>query len=258
MVEDGTRGPVKAKAIEEWMTAPGGQVQRDTRFAEGSWPYQETMRWSANAEARATGFDAVLSADPLDAPNAIQADEVHQYLKDARFAVPTQRRVKRRKEDLVACAWPLLCAARKVKIVEPHFDPVVPRFRDTLVYLCDRLHKELPRLNEVELHVKRGTDFGDATLHNYQEYLDHELSSGFKLTIYFWAALNENVHPRFLLTDCGGLMLDYGWDEGQLPDETTPVILLPEGRRLDEWNRYSVGSKDFGLDPDKHVKVLGG
>jgi hypothetical protein len=257
MVQAGTLGAVKAKAIEEWMTSPDGQMQRDTRFAEGSWPYQESQRWSANAEARASGFDAVLSADALEAPNAILADEVHHYLKDERFTVPTQKRVKRRKEDLVACAWPLICAARKVKIVEPHFDPTLPRFRNTLVHLCDRLHKELTRLKEIELHVKRSDDFSQTTLRNYKQYLDRELCSGFKLVIHFWESKRQKLHPRFLLTDAGGLKVDYGWDEGEIDGEETLVDLLSEERRLEEWRRYSLGSEDFDLDPKKHVLMLG-
>ena len=148
--------------------------------------------------------------------------------------------------------------ARKVKIVEPHFDPVLPRFMNTLVHLCDRLHKELPRLNEVELHVKRGDDFSEATLCNYRRQLDHELCTGFKLTVYFWAAKRKKLHERYLITDCGILDINYGWDESDLDGDDTPVALLSEDRRREEWQRYSVGSEDFDLDPQKHVLVLGG
>ena len=77
----------------------------------------------------------------------------------------------------------------------------------------------------------------------------------------FWCVrlgMRQDLHPSFLLTDCGGMKIDYGWDEGQLPGEETLVDLLSDARAREEWMRYSVGSTDFNLDPAKHVLVLGG
>jgi hypothetical protein len=258
LVAEGKLGPVKAKAIEAWMSAPDGQVQRDTRFDEASHAYEKSHSWHVNAEAKAADFDAVLSESGVDAPNAILADEGHTFLNDTRFQAPTQGRVKRTKEALVSCAWPLLRASRKVKIVEPHFDPVLPRFVNTLLHLVERLRQELPRLNELELHVKRGDDFREVTQRNYRRYLDPELHAGFKLTVFFWAAKRKKLHERYLITDCGLLDVNYGWDESDLDGDDTPVALLSEARRLEEWRRYSVGSEDFDLNPSEHVLMLGG
>lgn len=128
---------------------------------------------------------------------------------------------------------------------------------NTLVHLCNRLYKEQPRIREIELHVKRGDNFSEATLKNYRQELNPQLYTGFKLTVYFWASKLKKLHERYLITDCGILDINYGWDQSDLDGDDTPVAILSEERRKEEWQRYSMGNQDFDLDPNKHVLELG-
>jgi hypothetical protein len=57
------------------------------------------------------------------------------------------------------------------------------------------------------------------------------------------------MHPRFVLTERGGIQFDYGIDEGQGPGDTTHVILLEHDVFLQRKDAYGPGSRSFG-DPE--------
>jgi hypothetical protein len=58
-------------------------------------------------------------------------------------------------------------------------------------------------------------------------HLAQLLPPGFKLNVRRWRHMNrgERMHPRYILTDVGGLRIEKGLDEGT-PGETTDVSLL--------------------------------
>lgn len=51
-----------------------------------------------------------------------------------------------------------------------------------------------------------------------------------KLHLFFWRRRlgGKRLHPRFILTELGGLQPDYGLDEGDATGDTTIVSLMAE------------------------------
>jgi hypothetical protein len=51
----------------------------------------------------------------------------------------------------------------------------------------------------------------------------------------------ETLHPRYILTDRGGIRVDHGLDEGE-PGETTDIGLLSENLYSQRWGEYQRGT----------------
>ena len=64
------------------------------------------------------------------------------------------------------------------------------------------------------------------------------------------------MHPRYLLTDRGGIQIDHGWDEGEYDTETTPIMLLSRTRWEQEMGRYRLGSADFEINPTTDIVII--
>jgi hypothetical protein len=67
----------------------------------------------------------------------------------------------------------------------------------------------------------------------------------------------EKLHPRFLLTELGGIQFDYGLDAGDAPGDTTIVTLMDH----DLWQAvradYTVPSPSFTITSDCIVGIVG-
>jgi len=247
--------PIRAQTVRNWITLFTGQGQPDLRFVRRPWPYDGEKSWRSNAEEQADKFDVLLSHRELGSSNAVLADPEHRYLDDARFTATIQMRVRRERNALIDCVWPLIRASSgPIKIVEPNFNPVEQRFMKPFVELLDRL--ETTSIREVELHVLRPNAFSPHSLRNYRTHIDQELRSGYQVKVFFWGHKVEQLHDRYLLTNRGGIELSFGWDEGRLPNETTVAKLLSAEMWQQEWNRYCVGCPDFDLTESEHVLTI--
>jgi hypothetical protein len=163
----------------------------------------------------------------------------------------------------VECAWQLLRDSKVVRLIEPHFNPHKPRFRDVLEALLDRLHKEGSSIREIELHVRHPEDKDPQdpappifTASELKGKLAPLLRSDWKLRVHLWTRGREKMHPRYLLTDRGGIQIDHRWDEGEYDTETTPILLLSRVRWEQEMERYKLGSADFVMDARRDVILI--
>jgi hypothetical protein len=92
--------------------------------------------------------------------------------------------------------------------------------------------------NRLELHVKFPVDKSGnpnpsavpIQIHNYKHHLASCISAGNALNIFCWQRKpgGKRLHPRFILTELGGLQPDYGLDEGDAPGDTTIMALMAE------------------------------
>jgi hypothetical protein len=257
----GEIGSVKAQSILQWLDVlPGTHEMRMVASKVG---YDGSKGWHLNATDAWQSFDAILSAKKIETPNAILADEDQEYLRDPRFAAETRRPVQRRKKPIVDCVWPLLRGSKELRLVEPHFNPHKARFRDVLEALLDRLHAEESLIREIALHVRHPQDKNpndlappSFTIEELKANLSPLLRTGWSLRVHLWTRGREKMHPRYLLTDRGGIQIDYGWDEGELDTETTPIMLLPHADWEREMRRYQPGSPDFTMDAVSDIVVI--
>jgi len=77
---------------------------------------------------------------------------------------------------------------------------------------------------------------------HYQRYLGKDLPDGLVVRVAHW---NEalgigKLHPRYLITDLGGIKFDYGFDGDTGPLERNEAILLHHERMLEVVGRYTI------------------
>lgn len=253
-----TIGEVRCKTVIEWMSQFGNN---DPRMIATPAAWQEALCWDDNAQANSTHFDCILSPSLSAQNHCLNADEDGIYTSHPAFAGCRQRNTKRTAHGLIDAVWPLVKISSLLRLVEPHFNPTERRFTNPLVELIDRLHSE-GRKQIIELHVcRQGRNdedtFSNAIAGNYKHHLDSELPTGMQLKVFFWAHALQRLHPRYLLTEHGGIKLDYGWDEAHTPDEETPAIVLEASLHTEELAKYQVGSNAFQIDPKLHILELG-
>jgi hypothetical protein len=261
LVEQEKIGPIKAQSVIRWLQAPAGAP--DLRVAISKAAYDGSKAWHLNAADAWNAFDAILSHNEVDTPNAILADDDHEYVLDPKFSAVTQLTIPRRRGPMVDCVWPLLRDSRLVKLVEPHFNPHKRRFRDVLEAMLDRLRSEGSFVPEIELHIRHPGDKDpfdttppSFTVSDLKRNLSPLLSSGWSLRVHLWTRGREKMHPRYLLTDRGGIQIDHGWDEGEKDTETTPIHLLTRSRWEQEMERYRPDSADFCMNQATDLVVV--
>jgi hypothetical protein len=159
-----------------------------------------------------------------------------------------------------------LRASNELVLVEPNFNADEPRFRDSFQAFVQC--REDGRLwNRLELHVKFPTDrdgkYFPGALANRISGFEHHLAplipAGSRLTVYFWQRKpgGKKLHPRFILTELGGLQPDYGLDEGDAEGDTTIVSLMDEAIWQKVRGDFCETSQTFKGEPTWRTDIMG-
>jgi hypothetical protein len=85
------------------------------------------------------------------------------------------------------------------------------------------------------------------------------MPTGNRLIVFFWQRQpgGKKMHPRYILTELGGLQPDFGLDEGDAPGDTTEVALLGETIWEKTRGDYCATGETFKGDPSWRVNVNG-
>ena len=252
--------PVRAAAITERMRhSPHKFIPANRAFDKGK-------DWLTNAEKHEPpkAFDAIIArTNPRNRNRVLVAGEFPRHLTP--WQVPHQREVPRTAANLLACAKLLLESSDEILLVDQNFDPAEPRFKDPLAAWLQSRNAARP-WKRCELHLAHPLDNGapdKKVLGNRQHYLQRNLADvipgGSVLRAFHWLRKTggKKLHPRFILTERGGLQYDYGLDEGDSPGDTTIVTLMDhdlwEAVRAD----YSQPSPSFDITADCIVAIPG-
>jgi len=216
---------------------------------------------SGNEPPRA--FDAIIApTNPRDRSRVLIAGEFPRH--QAPWKVPRQCEVPRTAANLLACAKLLLESSEEILLVDQNFDPLEPRFKDPLATWLQSRATNRP-WRRCELHLAHPLDNGmpdKKVLANRQHHLKQladAIPSGSVLRAFHWLRKpgGKKFHPRFLLTERGGLHYDYGLDEGDSPGDTTIVTLIDQ----DLWQTvradFTDPSPSFDITPDCVVVIAG-
>jgi len=224
--------PVRAAAITERMR------QTPNRFIRTVLAFDKGKDWLTNAENHATPgeFDAVVARkNPRGKSRVLVAGEFSRGQPP--WAAPTQKELPRTPHDLLRCAKLLLAVSEELVLVDRNFDAVEERFREPFAALVASRGAGKP-WRRCELHVAHPTDKAGALdktvlksrIHHMRFHLPALVPAGTTLEIFFWIRRpgGKRLHPRFILTEVGGLQPDYGLDEGDSVGDTTIVALMAE------------------------------
>ncbi|MEW6614961.1 MAG: hypothetical protein AB1401_05795 [Thermodesulfobacteriota bacterium] len=227
------------KRIEESL------INADLKLMKTSRSYDYFLAWIINAEEQHNikPFHAIISnANPRGIPEVLIADAVSEE-NTPLLRVKREDCVPRSAEVLAKLVQPLLQMSSEVLFVDPHFDPTKKRFRRTLFHFLMALDGN-EKVNRIEYHV--GDDLGETYFKTEcMRHIPLLLPRNRAITFVRWKQHEDNpgdqLHPRYVLTDLGGIRIDVGLDEGE-EGETTDISLLDLPLYQQRW-------KDYGESP---------
>ncbi|GMU83787.1 MAG: hypothetical protein AMXMBFR47_36570 [Planctomycetota bacterium] len=228
-------GDMEKKRIEERLQ----QESFNCKLTRPIRVYDPAQAWLPNAVRQQQGSDPfraiIATVNPDNCPTVRIASELDET--DRLWSVSRETRVPRTAHALTAAAAPLIRCSRELLIVDPYFDPQIPRFRHVFQSLIREVGRVVRRL---ELHCSNLRS--GSTVHWEQQCrsrLGRLFCGETRLRIVRWAqrAGGETFHARYVLTDRGGLRFDVGLDEGR-PGETTDVTLLDTQLHIARWNDF--------------------
>lgn len=229
------------KRIQERLVRMGNRLVPIKRH------YDNHLSWLENVVDgdRAKPFHAVISTcKPDNLDNVLIANEVHEKTK--LWQVLREVTIPRTAEALVQAVRPmLLTCRRRVMFVDPYFDPDIRRFLKPLARFMNIL-KGNPNASP-EYHLLDQKRFNSYECkfdpvkfeQDCRRRLTGIVPPNKSLRIVRWKRRpgGESFHARYILTDIGGIRVDYGLDEGK-DGETTDVGLLDDDLYEKRWKNY--------------------
>lgn len=162
---------------------------------------------------------------------------------EPRFSAKGQAHINRTAAEIIGWVQPLVINAKKVKLIDPHFDPTASRFRRPL----ELLHRIMAPVAQagtiIEIHRSRSDRIPS-------EEITRRLTEGIRrlhlgrIRILVFIHPDAEMHNRFILTDTGGASYQTGLDDnedgGSTPQDL--VTWLASDVYRNEWESYSVGT----------------
>jgi hypothetical protein len=227
----------KAASIAACLKPPPGQTIA-RKWIPTTRQFDKGKDWLTNAERHEPpdAFAAVIAArNPREKTRVLVAGE---FAKDRPpWLALSQLEIPRTSAALLGCAGLLVSASDELVLVEPNFKAELDRFRDPFSALINHRPAARP-WRRCEVHVECPTDNGGKVdtaalgnrTHNMRYQLVPLIPAGTRLRVFFWRRRpgGKRLHPRFILTELGGLQPDYGLDEGDATGDTTIVSLMAE------------------------------
>jgi hypothetical protein len=202
-------------------------------------PPQKT--WQQNAEecTAPEPFDGVIALENPRLKNFVlvagEFDRTGQV-----FKTRTQKDVDRTPSGLAACAAKLLLTCTELSIIDPFFNPTVNGFDETLLEMLDIVKRRALPVCSITIHVRQPDVFIEHVQKaNYEFELAPHLPKTCTLKVAFWPDVTGGMHPRYLLTELGGIKYDWGFDERREPHHLNEVILLEKERTEEIRARYA-------------------
>jgi len=250
--------PVRALSIS-------AKIRRDEhKFLDTGRTYSGND-WLKNAlsQMAAQPFHAILASaeailaleNPAGSQGVLVAGD---FAKDEPpYKVVTEDFIPRKAAELAGCASLLLEHCEEIQLVDLHFDPCEPRFSNTfgaMLKLCNTTS-----IKVLEIHREKPDPFKpDVQERNYSWRLAKLVPAGLTARVHFWSQSpgGLRMHPRFLLTELGGIHFENGLDEGE-PGERTLVKPLSH----EVWQKcrafYCQTTAAFAITPDCVVAIAG-
>jgi hypothetical protein len=242
----------RLRIVEKLKNQEKNKMARLNRSYDSDNDSQNTWMSNVAMQNRQRPFHAIIARSiALKIPNLINIENVDP--SHPLWQVPKDNKVLRKAKELAQCSRLLLQMSKEILIIDPHFDPMERRFLKTFSHLIKYAFEEhAPK--RIELHVeydywkeqKRATDWGKDCLQN----LPLLIPEGFTLQVFRWKSRargegnNDKLHPRYVMTELGGIRYDYGIDEGP---GTTDVTLLSVSLYEQRWHDYQKETSAFEL-----------
>ncbi|ORJ60304.1 hypothetical protein [Geothermobacter hydrogeniphilus] len=207
-------------------------------------PYDSGCKWLENAirQQAHNPFHAIVScisnieAKVVDAHELTQAEPLWRTEKD--------RKILRTTKELGGAVSKLLQISDRILFVDKMFDPETDRWKELLLHFIGIASRGREIPPTFEYHTKiENEEYGkpeDVRTRDFQQVCQRELvdrlPDGCLIKIVRWDQRHgaDFFHSRYILTEKGGLRIDWGLDVSRKAGETTDISLLDE----DLWRGY--------------------
>lgn len=211
--------------------------------------------WLANAEGAHAilPFRAIICAEnALAAAHVLTGEQLHE--DNQLWKVARECCVPRQAVDMAKCVAPVLSLADEVLFVDPHFRPE-QRFTEPLAEFLTAAHCRKRQLKRIEYHVA-WVDWWSNFCNECERWLPHRIPVGLELRIVAWRERprGEKLHPRYILTNVGGVRFEVGLDSGD-SGQTCDVSLLDQDLYLKRWADFQLQTAAF--DYKDELRILG-
>lgn len=205
--------------------------------------------WLAQAEKEHVRqpFRAIVSsANPRSVPRVLKVSFLDKE-GDPHWRVDPYLHVDREALALANPPRTLFGISKKVKFVDPHFGLELPRFRGSLNAFLAAIRAMNPSLVEVEYHCQKKStaEFFQNQINNPPTPQSLNVPRGIRLRFVRWKQMSggDKIHPRYILTDRGGLAYEVGLDVGNA-GEKTKIYRMSEKEREETWRQYDTNPLD--------------
>lgn len=240
---------IELKRIEEKLLTIGDRLRKTGRH------YADAHDWLTNAEQthQAEPFHAIVSYhNPRKHPQTLVAKQLSE--DTPLWKVNRQLNVKRTGSEMAAAIRPLLQMSSQILFVDPHFDASEERFRNPLECFLKEIAQHGAGPVRIEYHLLAAGNLDRERFSNGCKHLITGIVPS-KLSVKFvrWKDLEarqegaggKRMHPRFVLTDIGGVLVEWGLDEGPANDTVDMFLLEQEQFKL-HWAKYDRATSPFG------------
>jgi len=218
--------------------------------------FDGAMDWISNAliqfEKRHSFHAVIVKSHEDPPPGVLIADEITHT--DPLWKTEHEIRVERTVDDLSGATEGLLKISDRIMFVDKMFEPASERWRDLLARFIALANTDRRKQLILEYHTKIDNDeYGKPENERIQDFQDecrrflaHLIPEELSLKIVRWDRHHRGdfFHERCILTDKGGIRIDWGLDTGK-PGETTLVSLMGDDVWKQSWANFQTGAKTF-------------
>jgi len=224
--------------------------------------YETTLSWQENAltqHAKSKPFHAIIVKEASSPENyLLPASDITQH--DERWAIPRERKIPRTVDALSNAVAPLLGISDHIIFVDRLFrlqGSQAERWIDTLESFIHRGLNGRTAPPSFEYHFQidaydlgRPKEVREKELQeDANRILQSRLPKGTCMKLVRWTRWHDEsdfFHARYILTDRGGIRIDWGLDLGK-SGEKTDISLLDHKLWQECWESFQDGAKVFQL-----------
>jgi hypothetical protein len=248
--------PTEKKRVEEYLKNVKSKLIRLGR------QYIDANDWIQNAKrehARLPFHVVVTNAKEPECPDFIEGAELHAG--HDKWKIETDAVIQRTTDAMGNAAKELLALSREIIFVDPNFEAKAS-YTKPLCRLVE-LAGTGSQVTRIEYHLEY-----DSTKEHFKGKLQTvlvkflEMLPSANLRFVRWRSLNQPLrdamHPRYILTELGGLRYDYGLCEGK-DGETTDIQIIPKGGAVyqQRWADFCATSQCFEFMDGFEVTPVG-
>ena len=231
----------------------------ERKFVRSSRYYDSNIDWIGNAKKSNTikPFHSIIVKN--NEINCLKADDIDEN-SDCLFVDTSP--VIRNPNEMVKRFIPFFQFSNEILFIDPYFDPSSFRYYLAFRVYFYHLFRISKTFKRIEIHAKmpRSINSYDDYINNFANNLESHIPNGREIDVYIWDTFyqEENFHPRYILTEVGGLSVDYGLDKGQ-DNETTDIKLLSTPTHQERYTSFQKSSSKFYLDKQitfKRIQII--